>query len=1308
MSVEHKNPRLCKTTIDGGFEWTFRFEIDDLDLTDPFLAMKLDFPCPFAGSWNVATKRKDDGVRIEIHHGTLVPGHLGRRVAAHLELGWAAHGRCTLLKSVNYAEGLLPLPKADDPHGIYTGLSIPVTKADLDRAEKASLGGFVAATHRRYVFEVKLEQASLFPTADSHVLARHSTRSPIPHDVRLYFPRAGEDGAEIWTTAELLSNSSPYLKDLLSSDFAESVTASSRKRKRRSTTMTRAASPPAEMDKDHDDSDDELDELFFDRFPRPLFDVEQTPELSYHQIEVKLTAYTTYLAVIRWLETGYIAFLPLTSTCKPRDPSATRTHREEVLDSINKQAGSAHDGTGPLEVSLKSTYRLAHLLQLDRLQQLCLAQLPLSLTHHGVAHELCDSASILYDEWRKVLVDYVVENWDEVTTTTSWTTMKQRVERDEVPGGASVLLQLFEAKMKATMPSTSASHQLLAFSTSSRRNTRLVQMSDERKKPRLRKTTIDGGFDWTFSLDIDDLDLTDPKLDIEQSLDGPLAGQWDVQVWRQDDTVYISICHGRIAVGLLGKRAYTTHSPSPHDVRISFPRAGEDGAEIWTTAELLSKSSPYLKDLLSSDFAESVTASSRKRKRCSMTTARTASAPDELGKDHDDSDDEMDELFFDKFPRPLFDVEQTPELTYHQIEVKMTAYTTYLAVIRWLETGYIAFLPLTSTCKPRDPSATRTHREELLHIIEEDGPANDGKKPLRVSLKSTYRLAHLLQLDRLQQLCLAQLPLSLTHHGVAHELCDSASILYDEWRKVLVDFVVENWDEVTTTTSWTAVKQRVERDEVPGGASVLLQLFEAKMKASMLSTSAPKLSRAFPAPHQLPRFSSSSRIRGATTGTTIDGGFDWRFRFEIDDLDLTDPNIDAELRFDGPLAGSWTIEVSRLEDTIVISICHGAVTVGLLGKRASATLTLGWVANGLRTLLAETIRDEDPLPRVADDGTGAVFTGISLLLQQADIEQAEEASQGVFVASRHRRYSFDVRIEQVPLVPTKLSHELASHLTRSPVPHAVRLFFRNAGKDGAEIWTTAELLSNSSPYLKDLLSSDFAESVTVSPRKRTRRSTTTVRMTSAPNESDKGYDDSDDELDEVLLNKFPRPLFDVEQTPELTYHQIEVKMTAYTTYLAVIRWLETGYIAFLPLASTCKPRDPSATLTHREEILYGFNGQGGPAHNSKKPLRVSLKSTYRLAHLIQLDRLQQLCLAQLQPSLTHHGAAYELFDSASVLYEKWRRVILDYVLENWDEVTTTSAWTEHEARIDRDELPGAAPILQELYKAKMKQAAAKS
>ncbi|GAA5899965.1 hypothetical protein JCM8208_005553 [Rhodotorula glutinis] len=126
-----------------------------------------------------------------------------------------------------------------------------------------------------------------------------------------------------------------------------------------------------------------------------------------------------------------------------------------------------------------------------------------------------------------------------------------------------------------------------------------------------------------------------------------------------------------------------------------------------------------------------------------------------------------------------------PNLSYKQVVITATAFSTYEAVLRFLATGYIQFAPLRSSCLAASlPNSTSsTSRADRLRAVAEKDP--DDLFP--VSPKSTYRLAHLLELERLQRMCLADLAQQLMPTSAAHELFDPASVLYDEWRKVVLE-----------------------------------------------------------------------------------------------------------------------------------------------------------------------------------------------------------------------------------------------------------------------------------------------------------------------------------------------------------------------------------------------------------------------------------------------------------------------------------------------------------------------------------------
>lgn len=63
------------------------------------------------------------------------------------------------------------------------------------------------------------------------------------------------------------------------------------------------------------------------------------------------------------------------------------------------------------------------------------------------------------------------------------------------------------------------------------------------------------------------------------------------------------------------------------------------------------------------------------------------------------------------------------------------------------------------------------------------------------------------------------------------ELVNDASVRYDAWRKVVIEYIVERWDEVMETESWKDVYARIERDEIPGSGLVLLKLMDKKLGA---------------------------------------------------------------------------------------------------------------------------------------------------------------------------------------------------------------------------------------------------------------------------------------------------------------------------------------------------------------------------------------------------------------------------------------------------------------------------------------------
>ncbi|GAA5842237.1 hypothetical protein JCM11251_006755 [Rhodosporidiobolus azoricus] len=134
-----------------------------------------------------------------------------------------------------------------------------------------------------------------------------------------------------------------------------------------------------------------------------------------------------------------------------------------------------------------------------------------------------------------------------------------------------------------------------------------------------------------------------------------------------------------------------------------------------------------------------------------------------------------------------------------------------------------------------------------------------------------------------------------------------------------------------------------------------------------------------------------------------------------------------------------------------------------------------------------------------------------------------------------------------------------------------------------------------------------------------------------------------------------------------------------------------------PLRSTFSANKTSDSVTRRDFLEDKLDD------DPSLPLPVSPKSMYRLADLLRLpdaDPLTSLCLRAFANSLTHHGAALELFSDVSNCFEPFRKIALDYVITNWHDVSETASWKEKMAEAKAGELPEATGVMVELLEAR--------
>ncbi|GAA6052140.1 hypothetical protein NBRC10513_002695 [Rhodotorula toruloides] len=339
-----------------------------------------------------------------------------------------------------------------------------------------------------------------------------------------------------------------------------------------------------------------------------------------------------------------------------------------------------------------------------------------------------------------------------------------------------------------------------------------------------------------------------------------------------------------------------------------------------------------------------------------------------------------------------------------------------------------------------------------------------------------------------------------------------------------------------------------------------------------------------------------------------------------------------------PLAGKWHVRFHYGWSSITAQFEHEAVEVGAFGFSATYTVSLDVFRGQWVNVTKTAPRGRGPLPVAAAERSFGCNTTLR------DVRRAVESDK--YEATGAQRYRLSLELDRFGThVPGNVLLSRTPTLDLLANPHDICLFFpRHNGR----LWTRSDVLAGLSPYFKTLLSSGFADSVT-------------------------DFDDSDDETDGVYFRR--NPVKKSEEDVVIEHKKVTITGTAFSTYRAVLAYIRTGYIAFAPLSSTCETRHA---------------------------LPVSPKSTYRLAHLLELEDLQRLCLSNVQETLTPDSAAHELFDEVSVLHEAWRRVVIEYVVANWDAVHATKGWKEVEKRIEEEEVPGAAKIMVQLSRAREK------
>ncbi|GAA5972756.1 hypothetical protein JCM11641_003006 [Rhodosporidiobolus odoratus] len=256
-----------------------------------------------------------------------------------------------------------------------------------------------------------------------------------PLNLRLYFPKAKESGAELWTNAELLASVSPYFQDLLSSAFEEASSPHRGKHPRRSSASGVGTSSNAPDGEDFEDSDDESGAFLFSTAPRPVSEPCDDP--SYRHVTPTQTAFTTYRSPHLSADELY-AFSPSQVLprviCQRNQAYSQRLpqeayHRDPAtplrcLSQICFPPRSPSPAPRPSEALPRRLLLVSHRLR-RRVRAL---QQHLDRLRRGPPHRL----------------EFCKKNWATIKVSDGWKEMMDKHKRNEMPQCGAVLAELLE------------------------------------------------------------------------------------------------------------------------------------------------------------------------------------------------------------------------------------------------------------------------------------------------------------------------------------------------------------------------------------------------------------------------------------------------------------------------------------------------------------------------------------------------------------------------------------------------------------------------------------------------------------------------------------------------------------------------------------------------------------------------------------------------------------------------------------------------------------------------------------------------
>ncbi len=264
----------------------------------------------------------------------------------------------------------------------------------------------------------------------------------------------------------------------------------------------------------------------------------------------------------------------------------------------------------------------------------------------------------------------------------------------------------------------------------------------------------------------------------------------------------------------------------------------------------------------------------------------------------------------------------------------------------------------------------------------------------------------------------------------------------------------------------------------------------------------------------------------------------------------------------------------------------------------------------------------------------------------------------------------------------------------SQTTNDLKLVFPDEGPAQLSLWASSNLLASASTFYRDMLHSGMHESGEVydgssSPAPPAKRSASALdeSPTGPSSSSASAYargdplddNDSDTEADDIYHR---RKATDGELPCAVAAHstapfrKVAVTHAKYSTYVALLSWLQTGRIIFAPLSSSIPSPAAKAALLQHSLATSPF-----------APLPVSPKSMFKLANYLDIPSLAKLALDAFAHLVEVAHAADEVFGPLLVVPEVRARMT-GYLKVNKGEFKAQGGFEAVKAKRARGELRG--------------------